>query len=300
MAKRRVLWICPFPLPTIPPAGIPGDVEFLTCHDSGDVEDLISQPGYQDFDVVVVDTSPMESHGYDPVGAVSVVATGCSVPPRYLVAVVMRGLNVDHPHAKLAFAVEMHGLWPRNRPVLVIEQAVLYRFEKASVTAGKAAGKGTGTSRPGRPDSKDHAVSQLPRWSDIALRSVLLAEGRAAAASAGSLEIPRLVRAFVEAMCARRGAVEGPRFAPSHRRVLHALARERASVKGLAATLSVGQKYVRKQQSDIAVMLAPYAEWADAESGPPDHSAFCDRLADRFGPWLESRSARARDGQPGQ
>ncbi|MCW2929841.1 MAG: hypothetical protein JWM19_803 [Actinomycetia bacterium] len=297
MTGRRVLWICPFVLPNIPPAGISDDVDFVECHDSADVADLLSQSEHPGFDVVVVDTSPMESHGYDPVGAVSLVAARCTVPPRFLVAVVMRGLNVDYPDAKLAFAVEMHSLWGRKRPTLVVEEAFLYRFEKAPADGGKTPGKATEAGKPGDTGSKELTISQRHRWSTIAERAVLLAEGKA---SPGPPAISPLIRALVEAMCARRTETEGPHFSESQRRMLYALARERASVKELASTLHVGEKYVRKQQGEVAGKLAPYAEWGDTGTGRADHSAFCDKLADRYGPWLKSRSERAGDGQPGE
>jgi hypothetical protein len=293
MAGRRVLWICPFALPTIPPAGIPDGVDFVECHDSAEVADLLGQADQPGFDVVVVDTSPMESHGYDPVEAVSLVAARWAVPPRYLVAVVMRGLNVDYADAKLAFAVELHGLWGRKRPTLMIEEAVLYRFERAPLAGAGAAGK------PGDAGPKEQVVSQLHRWSAIAERAVLLAEGKAAAASPDMPAIPPLVRALVEAMCARRTETGGPHFSRSQRRMLHVLARERASVKELAAALRVGERYVREQQAEIAAKLAPYAGWADSEAGRPDHSAFCDKLADRYGPWLKSRFARVGEDRAG-
>lgn len=291
MTRRRVLWICPFALPTIPPAVIPDGVEFLVCHDTAEVADLLGQSDDRGFDVIVVDTSPMESHGYDPVGAVGMVATRCAVSPRYLVAVVMRGLNVDYPDAKLAFAVEMHGLWRRKRPALVIEEAVLYHFEKAPVT-GKTAAKGAGAGKPGDTGFEEQTVSQRQRWSAIADQAVLLSLDKAVPVSPGLSAIPPLVRALVEAMCARRAEASGPYFSPAQRRVLYALARERASVKELASTLNVGEKHVRKRHGEIAEQLAPYAGWADAGTARADHSAFCDKLADRFGPWLNSRSAR--------
>lgn len=290
MANRRVLWICPFELPTIPPPGIPDGIDFLECHDSADVEDLLDQSGHPGFDVVVVDTSPMESHGYDPVEAVSLVTARCPVPPRYLLAVVMRGLNVDYPDAKLAFAVEIHSLWARKRPTLVIEEAVLYRLEKAP-----ASEKPAGDGKPGAGYSKKQVVSQRQRWSAIAERAVLIADGKALPTGSGTAVIPPLVRVLVEAMCLRRSETEGPCLSDSERRVLYALARERATVKELAGTLHVGEKHVRKQQGEIASKLEPYADWMDVGEGRADHSArsaFCDKLADRFGPWLRSRAVR--------
>jgi hypothetical protein len=293
MSMRRVLWICPLSLPTIPPAELPADVEFIECRDAGDVLSLLERGEDASFDVVVVDTSPMESNGYDPVDAVTPIADRCSVPPRYLVAVVMRGLNVDYPDASLAFAAEIHGLWRQGRPRLLIEEAVLYRLERVvgAVTEEqkkRAASMGgeasVGVSHAG-PPAKDQISRQHRRWATIAETAVLLTQSGALAAEA---RIPPRIQVFVQAMCARRGEGTGPRLSSSQRELLHALSAKRMSVRELAKTLFIGEKEVRKKQAEIASRLSPYAD-----EDPVGPGEFCDRLVDRYSPWLHSHAQRS-------
>lgn len=282
--KWRVLWICPVVLPTVPPAGVPDDVDFIECRNTGEVEDLVQQGEGHPFDVVIVDAAPAEQLGYDPVDAVSLLAFQRRNPPRYLVAVVMRGLTAEFADAPLAFAVEMRDLWDQNRPVLAVEEAALYYLEKPK---GPEAGK----------DLKEQSISQEPRWGSIAARAVRIARREIVPAAPF---IPPMTRNLVGAICARRRENGVPYLSERQRDILFHLARHRHSPRDIAAELRVSENYVRRQQAAIGVTLSPYTDGPAAESGQCANGVFCDKLVNRYGSWLVSRSVRVarRTGEP--
>jgi hypothetical protein len=275
--NRRVLWICPVVLPTVPPTAVPGNVDFIECRNTGEVEDMMRQADRPVFDVVVVDTSPAEHLGYDPVDAVSLLASQDRRPPRYLVAVVMRGLTAEFADAPLAFAVEMRDLWDRNRPSLIIEEAALYYLEKPA-------------NGDGDKDVKRQSISQEPRWGSIAARAVRMASGEIMPSGTA---IPVMAHKLVTAVCATRQEESAPFLSKVQRDILFLLARQRSSPRDIATQLTVSENYVRRQQAAIVTTLSPFAAGPVTEAGQSANGAFCNELINRYGSWLVSRSVRS-------
>jgi DNA-binding CsgD family transcriptional regulator len=229
----------------------------------------------------VVDTASAEQLGYDPVAAVSLLAQLHCPAPRHLVAVVMRGLTAEFVDAPMAFAVEMHDLWDRNRPILAVEEAALYYLEKPNYLKEPA------TPEAGE-DPKKQSISQEPRWGNIAARAVRIARGEIIPAVP---VVPPLTRNLVAAMCATRKDESAPYLSERQREILFYLARQRRTPRDIAAELKVTENYVRRQQAAIVTTLSPYVG-GPADAGQSANGAFCDDLVNRYGSWLLSRSVR--------
>lgn len=270
-------------LPTVPPSGMPDDVDFVECRNTGEVAERVRREPGDDFDVVVVDTSPAEQLGYDPVDAVRVLAARPeSRPPRYLVAVVMRGLTADYHDAPLAFAVEIRDLWPRNQVTLAVEEAALYYLENSNY-----AGKPPNAETDG--DFKGQAISQQPRWGGIAARAVRMARGEIIP---DVPVIPSMTRTLVTAVCAGRKEGGAPYLSSLQRDILFHLARrQRRSPREIANALVIDENYVRRLQAGIVTTLSPAVD-PPARGGPSTNGAFCEELVNRYGSWLISRSVR--------
>jgi hypothetical protein len=277
-------------LPTVPPLGIPDDVDFVECRSTSEVAEQMRRDAGDGFDVVVVDTSPAEQLGYDPVDAVRVLAAWPGGrPPRYLVAVVMRGLTADYRDAPLAFAVEIRDLWGGNRVTLTVEEAALYYLENSNY-AEKPPNPETGT------DFKEQAISQEPRWGRIAARAVRMARGEIVP---DVPVIPPMTRTLVTAVCSRRKDGSAPYFSSLQREILFHLARRRRrSPREIASALVTDENYVRRLQAGIVATLSP-AIGDPGRPGASANGAFCEDIVNRYGSWLISRSVRtAREAGP--
>ncbi len=277
MADLRVLWLCPFLLPTIPPLNLPYGLEFRQCHRRDEVDELLKGLESPRFDAVVVDTSPAQGHGYDPVDMVARVAVKCEDPPRYLLAVVKQGIDPDPLDSQIAFAVEMRGLWSDGKPMLIIEEAVLYHLEQRPSDIERS------------KRLKESSIGQVRRWADIADRASKLVMSEL---PVETRPVSTLTKEFVAGMCAksRRSAVTY--FSQAQRDLLFELALHRLSVKALSKKLAYKPDYIRRLQKQIAEELYPYVPQASEPSGRPDHAEFCDALVESYGPWLRSRHER--------
>jgi hypothetical protein len=284
---QRILWLCPVKLKAVPPPVMPLDVEFQECRHADALRELIASLEHPYFDVVVVDTAPVQgesyesTYRYDPIEVMTLVATKCTAAPRYLIAVIKHGIWHDPVASQMAFAAEIHDLWRQRRPMLVIEEAV--KFKLIQTAAGKTMPKGR----------KDSSISQVPEWGNIADRAVKVARNEL---SPRRQSIPPLTRQLVNGMCAdsrKKGEVY---FTTAQRDLLFGLARypRQDNVEALAKLLNYDKSSVYKMPPRIAGQLYKYIEQDDQQLEEPNHpGTFCNNLVADHRPWLLSRYERS-------